>query len=91
MFPCRSNQPSLLLELIDQFLYERKIGFKLINTQLCEAKISVMRVGLRAPTKAMIELFLRIVKEWILSQMVAKNSYLDVTAVLIKKMRSNYE
>ena len=84
MFPCRSNQPSLLLELIDQFLYERKIGFKLINTQLCEAKISVMRVGLRAPTKAMIELFLRIVKEWILSQMVAKNSYLDVTAVLIK-------
>ena len=91
MFPCRSNQPSLLLELIDQFLYERKIGFKLIKTQLCEAKISVMRFGLRAPTKVMIELFLRIVKEWILSEMVTKNSYLDVTAVLIKKMRSNYE
>ena len=45
-----SNDSSCFpLELIDQFLYETKIGFKLIKIQLCEAKIFVMRVGSRAP------------------------------------------
>ena len=50
IIPSHSNQPSSLpFELIDRFLYEDKIDFKLIKIQLCKAKMSVMRVGYWTP------------------------------------------
>ena len=87
-FLSHSNEPSSLLELTHQFLYEREIGFKLINIQLCEAKISVMRVRCRTPAKSKRELFLRIVKEWILSKTFTKSCILNVT-VILKRMKNN--
>ena len=63
-FPSRSNQPSSLpLELTEQFTYEGKIDFKLIKNQLCEAKMSVMRVGSRTPATSKMDLFVTAVKE----------------------------
>ena len=45
VLPFHTIQPSSLpLELLDQFVYQEKIGFKLIKIQLCEAKMSLMRV-----------------------------------------------
>ena len=89
-FLSHSNEPSSLLELTHQFLYEREIGFKLINIQLCEAKISVMRVRCGTPAKSKREFFLRIVKEWILSKTFTKSCILNVTVVL-KRMNNHYE
>ena len=40
---------SLVVKLIDWFLYEGNFGFKLIRIQFCEAKISEMEVGSRTP------------------------------------------
>ena len=67
------------LELIDRFLYEAKIGFKLIKIQLCKAKVSVMRVGSRMPATSKMEFFVRIIKKWKLLNIVPKSSILDVT------------
>ena len=68
------------LELIDRFLYEAKIGFKLIKIQLCKAKVSVMRVGSRMPATSKMELFVAIIKKRKLLNIVAKSFNLDVTA-----------
>ena len=58
------NQPSsLLLELIDRFLYEANTGFKLIKIQLCKAKGSVMRVGSRTPATSKVEFFMASIKK----------------------------
>ena len=71
-------------ELIDRFLYEAKIGFKLIKMQLCKTKISVMRVGSRTPETYKMEFFVALlkffVKKWKLLNAVPKSSILDVTA-----------
>ena len=40
------------------------MGFKLIKTQLCEVKMSVMRAGSRMPATSKMEIFVAIVKEW---------------------------
>ena len=64
LIPSHSNQPSSLpLELIDRFLYEAKIDFKLIKIQLCKAKMSVMRVGSRTLATSKIEFFVAIIKK----------------------------
>ena len=42
----------------------------------------VMRVGLRTPARSKMELFVAIVTEWKLSEIVLKSSILDVTVVL---------
>ena len=61
MYPSHSNQSSSLqLELIEQFLYEGKIGCKSIEIQLWDAKMSVMRVKSRLPAISKIELFVTI-------------------------------
>lgn len=63
MYPSHSNQSSSLqLELIEQFLYEGKIGSKSIEIQLWDAKMNVMRVKSRLPATSKIELFVTIVK-----------------------------
>ena len=63
LIPSHSNQPSSLpLELIDRFLYEAKIDFKLIKIQLYKA-ISVMRVGSRTPATSKMEFFVSTVKK----------------------------
>ena len=67
-------------ELIKRFLYEAKIGFKLIKIQLCKTKISVMRVGSRRPAISKIDFFGAIIKKWKLLNAVPKSSILDVTA-----------
>ena len=72
----------MLLEFIDRFLYERKIGVKLIRIHLCKAKMSVMRVGLRTNATSKMELFVTIVAEWKLSKIVLKSSISDVAVVL---------
>ena len=80
IIPSHSNQPSSLpLELIDRFLYEAKIDFKLIKIQLCKAKMSVMRVGSRAPATSKMEFFVTIIKKQNLLNTVPKSSILDVT------------
>ena len=64
IIPSHSNQPSSLpLELIDRFLYEAKIDFKLIKIQLCKAKMSVMRVGSRTSATSKLEFFVAIIKK----------------------------
>ena len=64
IIPSHSNQPSSLpLELIDRFLYEAKIDFKLIKIQLCKAKMSIMRVGSRNMATSKIEFFVAIIKK----------------------------
>ena len=68
--------------MVDWFLYKEKIGFKLIKIQLCEAKMSVMRAGSKAPATSRIEIFVTIVKEWKLSKIVTNSSILDVTVAL---------
>ena len=75
-----SNEPSsLLLELIDRFLYEAKINFKLIKIQLCKAKTPIMRIGSRKPATSKMEFFVAIIKKWKLLNTAAKSSVLDVT------------
>ena len=75
------NQPSsLLLELIDRFLYEAKINFKLIKIQLCKEKVSVMRVGSRTPATSKTVFFVAVIKKWKFLNIVSKSSILDVTA-----------
>ena len=65
IIPSHSNQPSSLsFELIDPFLYEAKIGFKLIKLQLYKTKIFVMRVGSRTPATSKMEFFEAIIKKW---------------------------
>ena len=81
IIPSRSNHPSSLpFELIDRFLYEAKIGFKLIKMQLCKTKISAMGVRSRTPAKSKMEFFVAIIKKWKLLNTVPKSSILDVTA-----------
>ena len=59
-----------------------KIDFKLIKIQLSEAKLSVIRVGLRTLATFEMGIFVTIVKEWNLSKIVTNSSILDVTVVL---------
>ena len=60
IFSSHSNHPfSLLFELINQFLYKRGIGLKLIKIQFCEAKMSVMRVRSRTIAKSKMEIFVK--------------------------------
>ena len=68
------------IELIDRFVYEAKIGFKLIKIQLCNVKVSVMRVGSRTPAISKIKFFVAIIKRWMLLNIVPKSSTLGVTA-----------
>ena len=78
MYPSHSNQSSSLqLELIEQFLYEGKIGCKSIEIQLWDAKMSVMRVRSRLPATSKIELFVTIAKGWKPSKIVTKSSILQ--------------
>ena len=66
IFPSHSNRGSSLpSDFIDQFLYKEKIVFKLIKIQLCEAKISITRVGLRTPATSKMEILVTIVKEFV--------------------------
>ena len=63
IIPSHSNQPSSLpLELIDRFLYEAEIEFKLIKIQLWKAKMSVMRVGPKMPATSKMDFFVGIIK-----------------------------
>ena len=78
--PSHSNQPSLPFKLIDRFLYEAKIDFKLIKIQLCKAKMSVMRVGSRTPATSKMEFFVAIIKNWKLLNTVPKSFILDGAA-----------
>ena len=78
MYPSNSNQSSSLqLELIEQFLYEGKIGSKSIEIQLWDAKMNVMRVKSRLPATSKIELLVTIVKGWKPSKIVTKGSILQ--------------
>ena len=78
MYPSNSNQSSSLqLELIEQFLYEGKIGWKSIEIQLWDAKMSVMRVKSRLPAISKIELFVTIFNGWKPSKIVTKSSILQ--------------
>ena len=70
----------MLLELLDRFPYEAKIGFKLTKIQLCKAKVPVMRVESRTPATSRMEFFMAIIKKWKLLNIVPKSSILDVTA-----------
>ena len=64
IFPSHSKQPySVPLELIDRLLCKRKIDFKLIKIQLCEAKISVMGVESRTPATSKVQIFVSIQKQ----------------------------
>ena len=64
IIPPHSNQPSSLpLELVDLFLYEVKIDFKLIKIQLSKAKMSVMRIGSRTPATSKMEFYEAIIKK----------------------------
>ena len=64
LIPSHSNQPSSLqLVLIDRFLYEAKIDFKLTKIQLCKAKMFVMKVGSRTPATSKLEFFVAIIKK----------------------------
>ena len=65
--------------MIDRFLYDAKIGFKLIKIQLRKAKVSVMRIGFRTPATTKMEFFIAIIKKWKLLNIVPKSSILDVT------------
>ena len=79
IIPSHSNQSSSSpLEFIDQFLYEVKIDFKLIKTQLCKAKMSVMRVGFRTTATSKMEFFVVITKKYKQLNTVPKSSILDV-------------
>ena len=79
IIPFPSKQPSSLqLELVDRFLYETKIDFKLIQIQLCKAKMSVMRIGSRTPATSKMEFFATIIKKQKLLNTVPKSSILDV-------------
>ena len=52
-YNCLSDFYIMGLELLDWFLYDGKIGFKLIKLikiQLCETKMSVTKTGSRPPT-----------------------------------------
>ena len=81
IIPPHSDQSSCLpFELIDGFLYEAKIAFKLIKIQLCKTKISVMRVGSTTHATSKMEFFVAIIKKWNLLNTVPKSSILDVTA-----------
>ena len=42
----------------------------MIKIKLCEAKMSVMKAGLRTPATSTMEVFVTIVKEWKLSKTV---------------------
>ena len=78
MYPSHSNQSSSLqLELIEQFLYEGKIGSKSIEIQLWDAKMNVMRVKSRLPATSKIALLVTIVKGWKPSKIVTKGSILQ--------------
>ena len=80
IIPSHSNQPSSFpLELIDRFLYEAKIDFKLTKIQLCKAKMSVMRIGSRTPATSKMEFFAAIIKKQKLLNTALKSSILDVT------------
>ena len=59
-----------------------EIGFKLIKSQLCEAKWSVMKVGSKVSAASKMELLVTIFKDWKLLKIVTKGSILDVTKVL---------
>ena len=64
IIPSHSNQASSLpLALIDRFLCEAKIDFKLIKIQLCKQKMSVMRVGSRTPATSKLKFFEAIIKK----------------------------
>ena len=83
IFPSHSNQPSSLTsELINRFLYKGKIGFNLIKIQLCEAKMSLMRVGLMMPATSKMEIFVIIVEEQKLSKTVINSAILEAIVVL---------
>ena len=64
MFLSHSNEPSSLsVELIDRFLSEGKIGFKLIKIHLCDVKMPVMRAESMTPATAKMEFFVTIATE----------------------------
>ena len=68
------------IELIDRFLYQATIGFKLIKVQVCKTKVSVMKVRSRRPATSKIEFFVAVIKIWMLLSIVPKSSILDLTA-----------
>ena len=82
------------LELIDQFLYEAKIGFKLIKIHPCKAEVSVMRVGSRTPATSKMEFFMTIIKKWKLLNIVPKrcnNGYEKRESIALKSLKITFE
>ena len=65
------------LELTDRFLYETKIGFKLIRSSYVK-QVSVMKVGSRTPATSKMEFFVEIITKWKLLNVIPKTSILDV-------------